>query len=74
MRILLSNDLYYEFSKLYREIIMNNLISFNQLAASKHVITHNDEEKIEDYFNCLTHCDEYSQKCKRICKGHLIDI
>lgn len=53
---------------------MNNLISFNQLAATKHKITNNDEEKIEEYFECLSHCDVNSQKCKRICKSYLITV
>lgn len=54
-----------------KEVIVHNLISFNQLAATK-----NSEEKISDktntqvdeYFECLVDCEENSHDCKNICK------
>ena len=50
---------------------MHNLISFNQLAATKQ-----SEEKIKDtktddveqYFECLVECEENSHDCKTRCR------
>ena len=53
---------------------MHNLISYNQLAywhpISKQT-TEEDNELMEDYFECLTECDEDTQSCKRICRAIL---
>ena len=55
------------------EVIMHNLISYNQLAGWKQfeetVDRCNEQnELINDYFNCLIECDEEQQTCKRICR------
>lgn len=51
---------------------MHNLISYNQLAYSKQNLkqfdTDAEDTLINDYFQCLTDCDEDSQDCKRICR------
>ena len=50
---------------------MHNLISFNQLAYSKQNLNElqsDDNSKINDYYQCLTDCDDDSQICKRVCK------
>ena len=60
------------------EVIMHNLVSYNQLAEWKHfeenVDKCNDElDLINDYFNCLIECDEDQTTCKRICRNMLND-
>ncbi len=55
------------------EDIMHNLISFNQLSGWQHLEKTIDEFKekqdlMNDYFECLTECDENSQSCRRICR------
>jgi hypothetical protein len=54
---------------------MHNLISYNQLAGWQHL--NNDiidqNELINDYFNCLIECDDNQQQCKRICKNILVE-
>ena len=53
---------------------MHNLISFNQLAGSKH-IEHNDEAQedlINEYYEFLIDCEDTQTVCKRICKEVLI--
>jgi len=52
---------------------MHNLISYNQLAEwksfEKTVDRCNEQnELINDYFNCLIECNEDQQSCKRICR------
>ena len=63
------------------EAIMHNLISFNQLAGWNDTtqnlggITEKSNEQndlINDYYQCLIECDENQQVCKRICKEVLI--
>ena len=56
------------------EDIMSNLISFNELA-----FYYQNEDKLEEmndgineYFQCLTECDDTTQSCKRICKELLV--
>ena len=55
---------------------MHNLISFNQLASwsqTEEEIEHDTNEAINDYFECLTDCDESEQSCRRLCTTeHLI--
>ena len=53
---------------------MHNLISFNELAFS-----YQKEDKLEEmndsinnYFECITECDDTTQSCKRICKELLV--
>lgn len=55
---------------------MHNLISYNQLATWNHLEkTINEyvdnEELINDYYQCLIECDENQQQCKRICREML---
>ncbi len=55
---------------------MHNLISFNQLAGWTKLEKTIDEfteqnELINDYFNCLIECDENQQQCKKICREML---
>ena len=58
------------------EDIMHNLISYNQLAGWIKLEKTIDEfteqnELMNDYFNCLIECDEDQQQCKRICRNML---
>ena len=55
---------------------MHNLISYNQRAGWKNLEKTIDEfteqnELMNDYFNCLIECDEDQQQCKRICREML---
>jgi len=55
---------------------MKNLISKNQLITWKHsdmstFDCHEQNDMIDDYFNCLIECDDNQQECKRICKDIL---
>ena len=61
------------------EVIMHNLISYNQLAAwnnlEKTVDDFIDQHEImNDYFNCLIECDDDQQNCKRICRNMLTHL
>jgi len=58
------------------EVIMHNLISYNQLAGWKQFEDtlercNEQNDLINDYFNCLIECDDDQQQCKRICKNML---
>ena len=55
------------------EVIMqHNLVSHNQLAGWKSSVEdieeRDHESAVNDYFQCLTECDDNAQLCKRICK------
>ena len=55
---------------------MHNLISYNQLAAWNHLEkTINDyvdqEELINDYYQCLIECSDDKTECKRVCRSIL---
>ena len=56
------------------EDIMQNLISFNELAFSYQKEDKLEEmnDSINDYFECITECDDTTQSCKRICKELLV--
>jgi hypothetical protein len=59
------------------EVIMHNLISYNQLAGWEHfeeTVERSNEQNdlVNDYFNCLIECDDEKQTCKRICRELLI--
>ena len=61
------------------EVIMHNLISYNQLAAWNNLEKTVDEfidqhEIMNDYFNCLIECDDDQQNCKRICRNMLTHL
>ena len=56
------------------EVIMHNLISFNQLAYWHNLKEHDKEEEndlIAEYFECLTECDEDTQTCRKLCRSIL---
>jgi hypothetical protein len=58
---------------------MHNLISFNQLAGWKNLEKTIDKfteqnELMNDYFNCLIECDDNQQNCKRICRDMLSNL
>jgi hypothetical protein len=58
---------------------MHNLISYNQLAGWIKLEKTIDEfteqnELMNDYFNCLIECDENQQSCKRICREMLSNL
>lgn len=55
---------------------MHNLISYNQLASWNHLDQTLDEyinqnEIINDYYQCLIECSDNQSECKRICKAIL---
>ncbi len=50
---------------------MHNLISFNQLAGSKHMEDPH-EDLITEYYECLIDCEDDQHVCKRICKEVLV--
>ncbi len=52
---------------------MHNLISFNQLAGSKHEEQYDPHtDLITEYYECLIDCEHDQHVCKRICKEVLI--
>lgn len=53
---------------------MHNLSSLNKLAFSYQKENKLEEmnDSINDYFQCLTECDDTTQSCKRICKELLV--
>lgn len=56
------------------EVIMHNLVSFNQLAYWHNLEEHDKEEEndlIAEYFECLTECDEDTQSCRKLCRAIL---
>ena len=65
------NFLCYSIQKM-EVIIMHNLVSYNQLAGWKSTVEDleeiDHESAVNDYFQCLTECDDNSSVCRRICK------
>jgi hypothetical protein len=58
------------------EVMMSNLIPYNQLVSWNHLEKTIDEfveqnEAINDYYQCLIECDDKQQECKRVCKAIL---
>jgi hypothetical protein len=58
---------------LCREVMMHNLISYNQLASWNNLDKTIDgfieqEEIINDYYQCLIECNDNQQECKRVCR------
>ena len=54
---------------------MHNLVSYNQLAGWKSNVVEMEEDAdsaINDYFQCLTECDDEANVCRRICKEVLV--
>ena len=55
------------------EAIMHNLISFNQLAGSKHMeYADSQDDLLTEYYECLIDCEDDQHVCKRICKEVLV--
>ena len=51
---------------------MHNLISYNQLAYWNQTTKQGEDDSLmDDYFECLTECDEDTQTCKRVCRAIL---
>lgn len=54
------------------EVIMKNLVSFNQLKNWSSKSQGNEEDNILDsineYFECITECDIHDLSCKRECR------
>jgi len=55
------------------EVMMSNLISYNQLASWKQLDKTlngfiDETEIINDYYQCLIECNENQSECKRVCK------
>lgn len=53
---------------------MHNLISFNQLAYWKQPekeLEGGPESLINEYFECLTECNDDTQTCRRMCRSIL---
>ena len=57
-----------------KEVTMSkhSTISFNQLAEWTEFDSSNDENLVNDYFDCLIECEDDQGSCKRICKEMLI--
>ena len=57
-------------------IDMHNLVSYNQLAGWKtnsvETEERDNESAMNDYFQCLTECDDSANICRRICKEVLV--
>ena len=52
---------------------MHNLISFNQLAGSKHMeYADSQDDLLTEYYECLIECEDDQASCKRICKEVLV--
>jgi hypothetical protein len=52
---------------------MHNLISFNQLAGSKHMENvDSQDDLLTEYYECLIDCEDDQHVCKRICKEVLV--
>jgi len=57
---------------------MHNLMSHNQLEGWKSNVdqlettTNENNQLLNDYFNCLIECEDDQSSCKRICKEMLI--
>ena len=47
---------------------MTNNLSFNQMAHWKHDVNYNSQEnKIDEYFECLIDCEDNDRMCKTYC-------
>ena len=57
------------------EVIMHNLVSFNQLAFWHNFEDHDKDKEndlIAEYFECLTECDDDTQTCRKMCRKILV--
>ncbi len=51
---------------------MHNIMSYNQMAAWRHLEENTldadeQDDLINDYFDCLIECDDNQQSCRRVC-------
>lgn len=56
--------------------IMHNLVPLNQLLGwnlFENVESKDQNDLVNDYFQCIVECDDEQQTCKRICRDILID-
>ena len=56
------------------EVMMQNLISFNQLAfwsQTQRELESDTDNLMNAYFECLTECDDDTQTCKKVCRNIL---
>ncbi len=53
---------------------MHNLLSHNQLANWNAVDEdgYDNDDQINDYFDCLIECDDNQSYCRRLCKEVLV--
>ena len=61
--------------KLQRLSMSKSLMSFNQMAQWKHgvnEIPENQEQLLDDYFECLIDCEDSQSSCRRVCKEILM--
>ncbi len=57
-----------------KEVTMSkhSTISFNQLAEWTEFDSSQDENLVNDYFDCLIECEDDHSSCKRICRDMLV--
>ena len=57
-----------------KEVTMSkhSTISFNQLAEWTEFDSSNDENLVNDYFDCFIECEDDHSSCKRICRDMLV--
>jgi len=52
---------------------MSRSISHNQMASWNHsVVPTQEEELLDDYFECLIDCEDSQSSCRRVCKEILM--
>ena len=53
---------------------MHNIVSHNSLAEWNHMdhAFSNDDQKLNDYYECLIECADDQSSCKRVCKEILL--
>ena len=74
------NKMHWNFStswvKLKRRTSMHNIVSQNNMASWSHSYSDyavsQDDQKLDDYYECLIECETDQPSCKRICKEILI--
>ena len=54
------------------QMSVHNTISFNQLAEWTEFDSSEEENLVNDYFDCLIECEDDQSSCKRVCKEMLI--
>ena len=51
---------------------MNTIMSRNQMAEWNLHVEDDQEERVNDYYECLIECEDDQSSCKRICKEVLL--